>query len=160
MKSLNKDGWEAIESEGSERRESTGKRDKEIKCFSTRPVESFEVLNDLVVDRGPSPYVSLLELFGEFVFPFAELVVELTLVVERRRRAPHDDRPSRRADCFNAHGFDRLFGMWRFRAHAGVADGSHGAAFCRRLSRPSRGPSAPHHPYMPSHAFLPTDAFA
>jgi NAD+ kinase len=34
-------------------------------CFTTRPVESFEVLNDLVVDRGPSPYVSLLELFGD-----------------------------------------------------------------------------------------------
>ncbi|EGG08099.1 uncharacterized protein MELLADRAFT_35211, partial [Melampsora larici-populina 98AG31] len=27
--------------------------------------ESFEVLNELVVDRGPSPYVSLLELFGD-----------------------------------------------------------------------------------------------
>ena len=40
-------------------------KDKEIMCFTTRPVESFEVLNDLVVDRGPSPYVSLLELFGD-----------------------------------------------------------------------------------------------
>nr|CDI51473.1 related to UTR1 (associated with ferric reductase activity) [Melanopsichium pennsylvanicum 4] len=40
-------------------------RDKEIMCFSTRPVETFEVLNDLVVDRGPSPYVSLLEVFGD-----------------------------------------------------------------------------------------------
>ncbi|KNZ78801.1 NAD(+) kinase [Termitomyces sp. J132] len=27
--------------------------------------QTFEVLNDLVVDRGPSPYVSLLELFGD-----------------------------------------------------------------------------------------------
>lgn len=79
MKSLTKAGWEAIESGGVDAaRESgrtTGKskgKDKEIKCFSTRPVESFEVLNDLVVDRGPSPYVSLLELFGELcppVFP-------------------------------------------------------------------------------------------
>ncbi|KAF9559852.1 ATP-NAD kinase [Agrocybe pediades] len=40
-------------------------KDKEIMCFTTRPVETFEVLNDLVVDRGPSPYVSLLELFGD-----------------------------------------------------------------------------------------------
>ena len=40
-------------------------RDKEIMCFSTRPIETFEVLNDLVVDRGPSPYVSLLEVFGD-----------------------------------------------------------------------------------------------
>jgi NAD+ kinase len=41
------------------------RKDKEVMCFSTRPVETFEVLNDLVVDRGPSPYVSLLEVFGE-----------------------------------------------------------------------------------------------
>lgn len=38
-------------------------KDKEVRCFSTRPVETFEVLNDLVVDRGPSPFVSMLELF-------------------------------------------------------------------------------------------------
>lgn len=43
------------------------KKDKEIMCFTTRPEESFEVLNELVVDRGPSPYVSLLELFGRFI---------------------------------------------------------------------------------------------
>merc|ERR1712093_2685 len=42
-----------------------GGKDKELMCSITRPVESFEVLNDLVVDRGPSPYVSLLELFGD-----------------------------------------------------------------------------------------------
>lgn len=41
------------------------KKDKEVMCFSTRPVETFEVINDLVVDRGPSPYVSLLEVFGD-----------------------------------------------------------------------------------------------
>ena len=69
MNSLTKDGWEAIESGSGggaqDTREKAGKKDREIKCFSTRPVESFEVLNDLVVDRGPSPYVSLLELFGQ-----------------------------------------------------------------------------------------------
>ena len=65
MKNLEKGGWEAVEAgyypvkEGKERT-----KDKEIMCFTTRPVESFEVLNDLVIDRGPSPYVSLLELFG------------------------------------------------------------------------------------------------
>jgi NAD+ kinase len=68
MKNLEKGGWEALEGgwtggyamgdiKG-------GAKDKEIMCFTTRPVETFEVLNDLVVDRGPSPYVSLLELFG------------------------------------------------------------------------------------------------
>ncbi|KDQ57717.1 hypothetical protein JAAARDRAFT_130629, partial [Jaapia argillacea MUCL 33604] len=72
MKNLEKKGWEAIEGGWSIHNPvADGKdgckagKDKEIMCFSTRPVESFEVLNDLVVDRGPSPYVSLLELFGD-----------------------------------------------------------------------------------------------
>lgn len=70
MNSLTKDGWEAIESGGMNRAKQQGQprrsgKDKEIKCFTTFPSESFEVLNELVVDRGPSPYVSLLELFGD-----------------------------------------------------------------------------------------------
>lgn len=69
MKNLDQAGWEALE--GGFAGASTGKgdctKDKEIMCFTTRPVESFEVLNDLVVDRGPSPYVSLLELFGKLM---------------------------------------------------------------------------------------------
>ena len=73
MKNLEEGGWEALEGgwsaneaikDGKEGKKS--KKDKEIMCFSTRPVESFEVLNDLVVDRGPSPYMSLLELFGTY----------------------------------------------------------------------------------------------
>jgi NAD+ kinase len=69
MKNVEKGGWEALEGgwSGSHGTADSGKacnRDKEIMCFTTRPVETFEVLNDLVVDRGPSPYVSLLELFG------------------------------------------------------------------------------------------------
>ncbi|KAL5528281.1 hypothetical protein ACEPAF_7417 [Sanghuangporus sanghuang] len=69
MRNLEKGGWEALEGgwgEGLTIKD--GKKcskDKEIMCFTTRPVESFEVLNDLVVDRGPSPYMSLLELFGD-----------------------------------------------------------------------------------------------
>ena len=65
MRNLEDHGWEALES-GATTTGKLGAKDKEIMCFSTRPVESFEVLNDLVVDRGPSPYVSLLELFGEY----------------------------------------------------------------------------------------------
>ncbi|GAA5950310.1 hypothetical protein JCM21900_001111 [Sporobolomyces salmonicolor] len=65
MQSLTKEGWEAIESGRPPQGAPGGGKDKEIKCFSTRAVESFEVLNDLVVDRGPSPYVSQLELFGD-----------------------------------------------------------------------------------------------
>ncbi len=66
MKNIEKGGWEALEGGWSGNYGTTdGKsKDKEIMCFTTRPAESFEVLNDLVVDRGPSPYVSLLELFG------------------------------------------------------------------------------------------------
>ena len=71
MKDLEHGQWDAIESGGRRPRDpdgnenSTTASDKEVLCFSTRPVEQFEVINDLVVDRGPSPYVSLLELFGE-----------------------------------------------------------------------------------------------
>lgn len=70
MSTVDKAGWEALEGSSNgpicrPAADGEGGRDKEIMCFSTRPVEQFEVLNDLVVDRGPSPYVSLLEVFGE-----------------------------------------------------------------------------------------------
>lgn len=66
MRNLEKGGWEALESgHMGGMPDSRCTKDKEIMCYTTRPVESFEVLNDLVVDRGPSPYVSLLELFGD-----------------------------------------------------------------------------------------------
>lgn len=39
--------------------------ERQVPCFTTIPVEKYHVINDLVVDRGPSPYVSLLELFGD-----------------------------------------------------------------------------------------------
>ncbi|KAG6331552.1 hypothetical protein ID866_7537 [Astraeus odoratus] len=69
MKDMRHGGWEAVEGgwSGMTATQDGGKcsKDKEIMCFTTRPVETFEVLNDLVVDRGPSPYVSLLELFGD-----------------------------------------------------------------------------------------------
>ncbi|KAI0717257.1 ATP-NAD kinase [Cerioporus squamosus] len=64
MRNIEQDGWDALEG-GVGTGGKAGAKDKEIMCFSTRPVECFEVLNDLVVDRGPSPYVSLLELFGD-----------------------------------------------------------------------------------------------
>jgi NAD+ kinase len=70
MSTVDKKGWEALEGAASATAgpaplaSGACKKEKEIMCFSTRPVEQFEVLNDLVVDRGPSPFVSLLELFG------------------------------------------------------------------------------------------------
>ncbi|KAG1152398.1 hypothetical protein G6F37_007088 [Rhizopus arrhizus] len=39
--------------------------ERQVPCFTTVPVEKYHVINDLVVDRGPSPYMSLLELFGD-----------------------------------------------------------------------------------------------
>lgn len=70
MRNLEKGGWEALECGYHADQMAAGGpcgKDKEIMCFTTRPVEYFEVLNDLVIDRGPSPYVSMLELFGELV---------------------------------------------------------------------------------------------
>ena len=65
MMKVEKGGWEAVEGGWQATAvENKHSKDKEIKCFTTRPVETFEILNDLVVDRGPSPYVSQLELFG------------------------------------------------------------------------------------------------
>ncbi|TFK25497.1 ATP-NAD kinase [Coprinopsis marcescibilis] len=67
MKNLEKGGgWEGLEGDWTRAGDGKGHtKDKEIMCYTTRPAESFEVLNDLVVDRGPSPYVSQLELFGD-----------------------------------------------------------------------------------------------
>uniref|UniRef100_A0A0W0EYT6 ATP-NAD kinase n=1 Tax=Moniliophthora roreri TaxID=221103 RepID=A0A0W0EYT6_MONRR len=55
MRNVEKGGWEALE----------GGWAGSGGALPTEGVETFEVLNDLVVDRGPSPYVSLLELFGD-----------------------------------------------------------------------------------------------
>ena len=64
MNDLEYGGWDTIESGHAKKDRDSSAKDREVMCFSTIPVEQFEVINDLVVDRGPSPYVSLLELFG------------------------------------------------------------------------------------------------
>jgi NAD+ kinase len=38
---------------------------EKVVCYSTVPSESFHVLNEIVVDRGPSSNISMLELFGD-----------------------------------------------------------------------------------------------
>jgi hypothetical protein len=38
---------------------------EKIMCYSTTPSETFHVLNEIVVDRGPSSNISMLELFGD-----------------------------------------------------------------------------------------------
>lgn len=73
VEQVDRDGWEALEGgtpigtvkSSSQEGDGSGGKEREIMCFTTRPVEQFEVLNDLVVDRGPSPFVSLLEVFGD-----------------------------------------------------------------------------------------------
>lgn len=65
MQNVERGGWEALE--GTAPDNCCSQEDKEITCFTTRPAETFEILNDLVVDRGPSPYMSLLELFGKLI---------------------------------------------------------------------------------------------
>ena len=152
MSEVGKAGWEALEGAGSaggkDARECK-RSEKEIMCFSTRPVEVFEVLNDLVVDRGPSPYVSMLELFGAAAFSSSTdllHVLELTNTTAPspppsiRRRAPHDDRPGRRPHHFDSDGLDRLF------------------ALGRRLTRPPRDSGDSHHAYLPAHALIPANA--
>ncbi|WFC94148.1 NAD(+) kinase [Malassezia brasiliensis] len=71
MRNIQEDGWNAIEV-GPTARDTTNEhssnkpqKDKPVRCFGTRPVETFEILNDLVVDRGPSPFVSMLEVFAD-----------------------------------------------------------------------------------------------
>jgi len=56
--------WEALEKEKNDDYQ-TGGQDKVLPCFVTQAGETFEVLNDLVVDRGAGPYMSMLELFGK-----------------------------------------------------------------------------------------------
>lgn len=39
--------------------------DKKIMCYSTAPMQTYHVLNEIIVDRGPSSNMSMLELFGD-----------------------------------------------------------------------------------------------
>lgn len=65
VQQVDREGWEALEGGSGPTESETDDKEREVLCFTTRPVEQFEVLNDLVVDRGPSPFVSLLEVFGD-----------------------------------------------------------------------------------------------
>lgn len=71
MRNIEEDGWHAIEVAPTAREtpadtsNARPHKDKVVHCFGTRPVETFEILNDLVVDRGPSPFVSMLEVFAD-----------------------------------------------------------------------------------------------
>lgn len=132
MSQVDRSGWEALEGSSNQPNpDAPGRKDKEIMCFSTRPVEQFEVLNDLVVDRGPSPFVSLLELFGEY---------PLARSTDARGRASSHHGAGRRLDSVDPHRLDRLL------------------AVRRRVAGPPSDPSHPHHAHLPAHTILPTDA--
>ncbi|CAG8437361.1 10106_t:CDS:2 [Acaulospora colombiana] len=57
--------WEALECNSNADADHRFSQDKDLTCLTTQPYKTFEVLNDLVVDRGAGPYMSLLELFGD-----------------------------------------------------------------------------------------------
>ena len=40
-------------------------RDEKVMCYSTVRNQTFHILNEVVVDRGPSSNISMLELFGD-----------------------------------------------------------------------------------------------
>lgn len=66
IRSISKRGWCAVEMHpGTDGLVTPDLPVKDVHCFKTAPVESFEFLNDLVVDRGPSPYVTMLEVFSD-----------------------------------------------------------------------------------------------
>lgn len=66
IRNIKNRGWCSIEMEsGADANDTQIPVDKETDYFRTRPVESIEFLNDLVVDRGPSPYVTMLEVFAD-----------------------------------------------------------------------------------------------
>jgi hypothetical protein len=129
---VDKAGWDAVEGPvGGPFTPCQEKNDKEIMCFSTRPVEQFEVLNDLVVDRGPSPFVSLLEVFGESNCP--------SRLTDRRRASPHYC-PSRWSHSLHADRFHCILSL------------------CRRITRAPADPGHPPHPDLSTHPLLPTYA--
>ncbi|KAF1797870.1 ATP-NAD kinase-like domain-containing protein [Mucor lusitanicus] len=39
--------------------------DEKVMCYSTVPSQTYHILNEIVVDRGPSSNISMLELFGD-----------------------------------------------------------------------------------------------
>lgn len=147
METLRSTGWQAIESGNTPIPPSNansyhcGGRDRELAFSITRPAESFEVLNDLVVDRGPSPYVSLLELFGDehhmttvqadglcVATPTGSTAYSVSIELENETMTSMFD-----CAC---------------------------TAVRRRLPRPSRNPYSPHHTDMSAHTLLPADAIA
>ncbi|WFD25258.1 NAD(+) kinase [Malassezia nana] len=66
IRSISKRGWCAVEMHpGADGFDTPDLPVQDVHCFKTAPVETFEFLNDLVVDRGPSPYVTMLEVFSD-----------------------------------------------------------------------------------------------
>ena len=82
MKDLECGGWEALESGYPQTPAAHGGKDTET--LRRGRWRHFEVLDDLVVDRGPSPFVRLLELFGTCIRPIVAQTVMLTFAKQAR----------------------------------------------------------------------------
>jgi hypothetical protein len=135
---VGKEGWDSLESTNAGAPPCKQKKDKEIMCYSTRPVETFEVLNDLVVDRGPSPYVSLLELFGECHFRLPGVMLKSPI----RRRPSFDNGSGRRPVHRDTNRIDSILPLRR------------------RIPRTSWDSGIIDLPNLPAHIVFQADAFA
>lgn len=109
--------------------------------------EQFEVLNELVIDRGPSPYVSNLELYGDnelLTVVQADGCIFSTPTGKRLRQAntylslrKPGRKKKERNNTNNHHRFNSLLPLRR------------------RFARPPRHSRHPSHPYLPPHTLLP-----
>ncbi|GJJ70019.1 NAD+ kinase [Entomortierella parvispora] len=61
----NKDGTSNVAAFSDDSDDDSDKERRSLPTVLTTPTETFEILNDLVLDRGPSANLSLLELFGD-----------------------------------------------------------------------------------------------
>lgn len=100
--------------------------------------EQFEVLNELVIDRGPSPYVSNLELYGD-----NELltVVQADGCIFSTPTGKHTHCRSGSTECLLTRSC-RINSLLPLR---------------RRLPRAPRHPRDPSHAHLPAHALLPAN---
>lgn len=151
MRNIGMNGWEALEGGGASGNASGPyPKDKEIMCFTTRPVESFEVINELVVDRGPSPYVSLLELFGKcasvsfkFFYPYNYLGDEHHMTTVQADGLTVSTPTG--STAYSVRFYLRIFFL-----HSPCSR----SAFRWRISRPPRNPCYFDHAHLPSHPFF------
>lgn len=65
MRNIRENGWHSIEVQSDPLERNHTQDEGEVMCIGSHATETYEVLNELVVDRGPSPYVSMLEVYAD-----------------------------------------------------------------------------------------------